>query len=86
MFPGGKTKTEYYDVSSGLLVRSSETNQGPQGEVVITSDYSDYRPVSGVLIPHAVSVSGMLPGGAAMNLKVEEASANTEMEDSIFMK
>jgi len=86
MFPGGKTKTEYYDVASGLLVRSSETAPGPQGEVVITSDYSDYQSVSGVLMPHAVSVSGMLPGGAAMNLKVEEASANIDMEDAIFMK
>jgi len=86
MYPGGKTKTEYYDVTSGLLVRSSETTAGPQGEITITSDYSDYQSVGGVLMPHAVSVSGMLPGGAAMNLKVEEASANIEMEDAIFMK
>ncbi len=85
-YPDGKTKTEYYDVHSGLLVRSSEAAPGPQGEITITSDFSDYKSVSGVMFPHSVSVAGMLPGGASMNLKLEEASANIDMDDAIFMK
>ena len=86
MFPGGKTKTEYYDVESGLLVRSTETSEGPQGSVTIITDYADYKPVNGVMIPHNVSISGMLPGGASMDLKVVEASANSNIDDAVFMK
>jgi len=85
-FASGKMITEYYDVSSGMLVRSSETNQGPQGEVTVTTDYADYKAVGGVMLPHSLSISGMLPGGAAMNLKVEEATPNGDMADSMFAK
>ena len=78
------TVTEYYSVSDHLLIRSSASQDTPQGAVTITTDYSVYEEVNGVLMPHVVKITGMLPGGASLEMKVEEASANIDIDDTVF--
>ena len=49
---GEKVVTEYYDVASGLKVKTSATVEMPQvGEIQQTTEYGDYREVNGVLFP-----------------------------------
>ena len=48
----GRPITHYYDRDSGLLVRSVIVLDSPQGELSTENDYSDYRPVGGMLMPH----------------------------------
>lgn len=47
----GYTVKLYFDVKTGLLVRSVRYVETPIGKVPVRVDYSDYRAVSGVKIP-----------------------------------
>lgn len=77
---GGKT-TYYYDMESGLKVRSSTVAEGPQGSMVQNTDLSDYRDVEGVKFPFVM----ILPMGP-MNMtgKVQKIELNTGISDSEF--
>ncbi|MDZ7607672.1 MAG: pitrilysin family protein [Cyclobacteriaceae bacterium] len=77
---GGKT-TFYYDMESGLKVRSSAVAEGPQGAMVQNTDLSDYREVSGVKFPFVM----ILPMGP-MNMtgNVQKIEVNTGISDSEF--
>jgi predicted Zn-dependent peptidase len=52
IYPTEKMVNLYYDVKSGLKVKSSSVNHSPKGEYVSSEEYSDYKSVGGVLIPH----------------------------------
>lgn len=62
--PSGKTKTEYYDVKSGFLVKVSETSKTAQGEVAETAEFSDFKLVGDVYFPHKLSRTVNTPMGA----------------------
>jgi len=47
----GTTATLYFDMESGLLVRSVRYSDSPVGRIPRQTDYSDYRAVSGVKMP-----------------------------------
>jgi hypothetical protein len=49
---GGDPVVKYYSISTGLRVREARTQDGPQGEMVVNIDYSDYREVGGLKFPH----------------------------------
>lgn len=49
-----KLFTEYFDVESGLKVRRVETQVTPQGTLEVTTDYSDYRAISGLKFPYVI--------------------------------
>jgi zinc protease len=76
-------ETRYYDLKSGLLVRTEEEQKGPNGEVAVrTTDYSDYQTVTG-----SISVPGKITQQVAnftIELKLKEATANGKMKDSDF--
>ena len=81
----GKVSSEYYNVASGLLIRSLETQDGPQGSVTVTTDVGDYKDVgNGIMMPHVLSVVGMLPGGAAMKMTVSEIQVNGDVDEAMF--
>jgi zinc protease len=76
----GKKSTEYYDATSGLLVRKI---QG-EGEKTQTSDYADYREVPGTggyKIPYKVTEVG---GGQTISATVQTVEVNKGIEDSEF--
>ena len=77
---GGKT-TYYYDMESGLKIRTSTVAEGPQGSMVQNTDLSDYREVEGVKFPFVM----ILPMGP-MNMtgNVQKIELNTGISDSEF--
>ena len=79
--PSGKTATHYYSVADGLKIRESQVAQGPQGEMVLDVDLSNYKEVNGVKFPHSIS---MPMGPMKMNVAVEQVELNKGIEDSEF--
>ena len=57
----GTSSTEFYDVSSNLLIRSVKTQEMQGQTATITTDYKDYKEVDGVMIPHTSTISGAMP-------------------------
>lgn len=49
--PAGREYTNYYDATSGLLVKKTQTQEGPMGAVTINSTVADYKAFNGVQIP-----------------------------------
>lgn len=78
--PGGGFD-EYYDVATGLKLRRKDfqTQEGIGTSQVMT-DYSDYRPVDGVLFPFTLAQSG----GMSMTLSVTEILVNKGIPASTF--
>ncbi len=58
----GDKSYEFYDVKSNLLIRSMITQEVPGGAPQsITTEIADYKSVSGVMIPHKVTILGAMP-------------------------
>ncbi|WP_121352527.1 M16 family metallopeptidase [Flavisolibacter nicotianae] len=49
--PAGREYTNFYDVATGLLVKKTTTQEGPQGTMTISSLVGNYKNVNGVNIP-----------------------------------
>lgn len=77
--PGGDTSSDYFDMESGLKIRSVTT----EGENVVISDFSDYRPLGKIKIPYKVKLSGAMP--ITVSMEVEKAAINEGLDDSLFI-
>lgn len=78
---GAVKMTEFYDVASGLKVRQVIIAETPMGSQTITSDYSDYKDVSGVKIAHKLNQDlGMMQ----LALTASKIEANTNLADALF--
>jgi hypothetical protein len=80
--PGFPVKL-YFDVDSGLLLRSVRYSDSPVGRVPVQMDYSDYRDVSGIKIPFKW-ISTWTDGRTVIEL--ESAQLNTPVAASEFAK
>ncbi|MEQ6124935.1 pitrilysin family protein [Pseudotenacibaculum sp. MALMAid0570] len=71
----------FYSVKTGLKLKSTRTVKGPQGEVKVPSDYSDYKEVNGILIPHKFD-QGM--GRFTLNFELKEVKINEGVTEKDF--
>lgn len=80
----GKKSTEYYDTKTGLLVKETKTEMGPDGSAMsIATEYSDYQEVpgsGGYKVPYTIKQTGPFSVAA----KVESVEINKEIPDSEF--
>ena len=79
-----KITKEYYDVETGLKVRTVQTDEGPKGAVTQVSDYKDYKEVpgtNGYKVPYTVSQSG---SGMDITAKVQSVEVNKNIPDTEF--
>jgi hypothetical protein len=67
----------YFDAASGILLR----DEIPAGELTRICSYSDYRPVDGLMEPHAISVA---MGDEKYEIKLERVEHNLNLDRSIF--
>lgn len=76
-------KNEYfYDVESGLKVKSINVSEGPQGEVKVPTTYKDYKEVeSGILIPNKINLAA---GRMTLNFVLKVAKINEGVTDADF--
>jgi hypothetical protein len=80
--PGFPVKL-YFDVESGLLLRSVRYSNSPVGRVPTQVDYSDYRDVSGIKIPFKW-ISTWTDGRTVFELT--SAQVNTAVDAAKFAK
>ena len=81
---GGRTQARFYfDRQSGLLVRLVRYTDSPVGLSPTRFDYSDYREVAGVKLPHRISVT-WLDGRSTIELN--EIQLNAPVNDAVFTR
>jgi zinc protease len=73
-YPNGNTDTDYFDVVSGLRVRSN----GESG----VKDFADYKAVDGILFPHSLTQE---MGPQTMKLEVSSIVINSKVKDDMFL-
>ncbi|CAN5228650.1 hypothetical protein BH23BAC1_BH23BAC1_28830 [soil metagenome] len=80
--PSGKNATHYFDKESGLKVMETQTVETGQGEMTISTEYSNYKEVDGVKFPHTM----MIPLGGPQKMKAEVISVeiNKGLQDELF--
>ena len=75
-------KEIFYDMTTGLKVKSVETVKTPDGkEVKVPTTFSDYKEVNGILFPHAV---GQKSGPMDLNFTISEIKINEGVTDEDF--
>ncbi|MBN1299926.1 MAG: insulinase family protein [Melioribacteraceae bacterium] len=79
--PSGKYWSQYYDVNSGLLLKQVRTMDSPQGSITVTSQFSDYKEVEGVMYPHVITNSF---GPQSITLTLEKIEINIGLDNSVF--
>lgn len=81
--PNGMKTTEFYSLETSLLVRSISTQHGPGGQTSnLTMDFKDYKEVEGVMFPHKIVNTGMMP--TPVEMKITSIEVNTPMDNSMF--
>ena len=71
--PKGRIFTNYYDVTSGLLVKNSFTAESPQGKAVVTTYSSDYKAFNGVQVATKIIIDY---GQFKINLYITDVKIN----------
>jgi predicted Zn-dependent peptidase len=61
--PGGKKATEFYDSRSGMLLKSEKTTKQDGAEITQVAEYSDYKKVGDILLPHVLKLLVQSPAG-----------------------
>lgn len=74
-------KEIFYDQTSGLKLKEITTAKGPQGEMKIPVEYSDYKEVNGIKFPHKMIQS---MGPMKMNFEVKEIKINSGVSETDF--
>lgn len=78
-----KKSYEFYSMSSGLLLQSSSSQEGPDGSSkTITTEYGDYTEKGGVMWPYSAIISGVMP--VPLNMEVVDIKVNSEMSKEDF--
>lgn len=76
--PSGKSSSQYFDTSTGFLVRSVTEEDGK----IQIWDYSDYRAVDGVKFPHQSVLTGLLEQPLLFHVK--SLKLNQAVTDDLF--
>lgn len=80
--PYGNKIINFYNVASGLKVKSQQTMENSQmGTIQQTTYYKDYKEVNGYLFPHSLTQE---INEQTMEIKVEEIEINPKIDDQVF--
>lgn len=77
----GNIENEFYDTQSKLKISSSSIKESPEGPVEISSEYSEYKEVGGILFPHKIAQNF---GSMILDLVAKNISINTKLKPTEF--
>lgn len=80
---GGDPDKLYFDVQSGLQLRSINQRHTAEGPLAFTADIADYKEVNGVKVPFTVEQSS---AQSAFTIKFTDIQHNVDLDDSQFAK
>jgi predicted Zn-dependent peptidase len=79
--PSGNKSKEFYSLESGLLLKSSSKQEGPQGKKVQrTMNYMDYEDFNGVKFPNTMKIEGQ----QTIEMKRDKIEINQGIADDKF--
>ncbi len=78
---GSISIVNYFDKESGLKVKTQSTAKTPMGDMQQVQEYSDYRPVEGVLFPFSMK---QIASGMEMLMTIKSIDVNKGVADSAF--
>jgi zinc protease len=73
--------TEYFDIETGLKLRSLTSQESPMGNMTIITDYHDYREVNGVKFPFRMKQQF---GPQVLDLEVKSITLNQGLGLELF--
>jgi zinc protease len=79
--PRGHVTTNFYDIKSGLKVKSTVTQDSPQGVMTASTEFEDYKDINGVKYPHTYKIQ---QGPMPMLMKVTDVKINSGLKDEVF--
>ena len=86
----GKEITYFVDTKTYLLIQTKQMRAGMnsnEGEREVVTNYSDYKPVDGIMFPHTISNPGEGPGAGSMTFnKIELNKPIDESQYSLLLK
>lgn len=77
----GGAYTDYYDMETGLRTRRTETQSTEEGNFAVTTDFSDYKAVNGVLFPHTIAQNA----GMNMVFTAKVIAVNPSIPETEFL-
>ena len=77
----GNTKYNFYDINTSLKVSSIESQETPEGVMVNTSMYKDYKSQDGIMYPSKLIEDN---AGQVMELQVETIQFGGKVSDTLF--
>lgn len=75
------SRTDYYDVKTGLLMKTEQKQRTPQGDVVATTLHKSYKAFDGILIPTEVLAE---TGPQTIKVTISSAEVNKNVSDADF--
>lgn len=82
MTPSGTSVGDYFDTETGLKIRRVDNKFMYGKSLTITTDYSNYKAVNGVMLPRTISQSGGPTG--ALTLTVTDVEVDKNLLPSFF--
>ena len=79
--PEGSSKTEFFDVATGLKIRTVASQDTPMGAMTIAVTLGDYRSVDGIKVPFSLK---QVVGPQTIDLKVASVEFNSGIPDDVF--
>ncbi len=80
--PDNDNITEYYAVDSKLKLRTTQVQERQGQTATVSSELGDYKEVEGILWPHNIAISGVMP--FPLEMSVQEIEVNPEIEEEVF--
>ena len=71
----------FYDIETGYKIKLIKTVKGPQGEMKVPTEFSDYKTVNGIKFPHKTVVKN---GPMVMDFITKEIKINEGVSESDF--
>jgi predicted Zn-dependent peptidase len=73
--------SDYFDVETGLIIRSTSTSDSPMGKITQTTDVLEYATVNNVQFPKKMKTT---MGPQSFEIVVDSMEANTNVKDELF--
>ncbi len=74
-------KTFYFDLSTGLLYKSTETQETPQGEISVTTTVREWQEIDGIKFQKVIEQTA---GPQSYVITVDSIKLNSEVKKSLF--
>ena len=81
VFKSGGKSTYYYDSQTGLKLRQTNNIETPQGNMVASTSYDDYREVKGIKFPYKIIQQ---QGPMNFTFELVDLQVNPTLDDSLF--